>query len=258
MSLVSDFKARLRHLYAKLSAKKAEQHENSSPLPPERDRHTRPVSVHFEYLQNVSKTDAIEYALGHLRSRSRSSRTFYGVFAFGNGFIVELHEGGAGKAYLPAILAQMQEAPRDFEAYPLKVRLQSGQESWYLRITTSSFSCMALPEGMNFDTDMEAPVSEEALQRAEFRHSRRLLRASGGLLLVSLMVYGGSLLSRPEAPRLSIEPVHAYETALYHWINNIGWPASEQPTTVRFKASGQEAGWSLETRPLFNAAEFNR
>lgn len=206
-----------------------------------------PVSLRIEHLSHVSKEDALEYATGYLKSSMNSSRLFYGVFAFGSGFIVELHEGGSGKAFTPSILNAIQQYPeRDFNSAPLKAVIPSGKGNLFISVKSDTLSALELPQGRFIDVDLQATLSEHSLIRAQFRHSRRLLSASAALLSLSMMVFLWASYSSLDVPTLIVDRVAAHETALAHWNSTLAWPDSELPHTATF-ANGK---WSVATEPV--------
>jgi hypothetical protein len=64
-----------------------------------------PIRVLLGYFPEISKKDALEYAQGVAEKHfEQPGMVHYGAFEYDTGFIYEVHEGGEGKAFTPAIL----------------------------------------------------------------------------------------------------------------------------------------------------------
>lgn len=65
----------------------------------------RPTAVFIGFLANASKRDAVKYAIGVAEHNATNvENATYAVFPWNDGWAYEIHEGGPGRAYLPAIL----------------------------------------------------------------------------------------------------------------------------------------------------------
>lgn len=68
-------------------------------------RHNYPVRVLIGYLPGVTEKDALAYALGIADKHIANIETaFYDVFPYHEGFVYEVHEGGTGAAFTPAVI----------------------------------------------------------------------------------------------------------------------------------------------------------
>lgn len=196
-----------------------------------------PISVVLEYLHKVTKEDAQEYALGYVNSTMRSNKLFYGVFPFGEGFIVEMHEGGAGKAFSPSLFAAIDEAitqGRDLEKTPLKVVVRSGKEQHlYLSLTSTTLTALSLPKGLHIDSDITAAPSESSLIKAKVSHGVRLMSVTGGLVGISFIAFLVASFNSAQMPSISIDQVAASQTASA-WLSKKSWGDSEIPHTLKY------------------------
>lgn len=88
---------------------------NARPVAPEKNKAAKrpkpsaqaapPIQLILGYLPEVTARDAMEYALGMAdKHLIQPGLGYVGVFAFSDGFVYELQEGGTGRAFTPAIL----------------------------------------------------------------------------------------------------------------------------------------------------------
>lgn len=69
-----------------------------------------PITVLVGYLDSVTAKDAVAHARGFAARRYDAIETsWYAVAPFGDGFLYEVHQGGAGIGYLPAIISALTE-----------------------------------------------------------------------------------------------------------------------------------------------------
>lgn len=69
-----------------------------------------PIRVLIGFLPDVSKRDALEFSQGLAEKYfEKITLAYFKVFPMDNGWAYEAHEGGSGRAYLPAILAKFEE-----------------------------------------------------------------------------------------------------------------------------------------------------
>lgn len=204
-----------------------------------------PVVVHLEHLRNVGENDAREYALGLLERRTVSKKCFYSVFAFASGFIVEVHEGGEGKAFTPKVLEAWRAYEETDESAPLRLKIVTGRYDVFVSMTEQGLSTLLMPKGEEITTDAVVEVSDTALELVDFDHAKRFLHASKSLFAVSLVVLMLAAFFRPSSPDIYLVQVKSDTLPLVGWLQHAKWPADERPVTVRM--SGKDGRLEVTT-----------
>lgn len=168
-----------------------------------------PIELNFEYLRNVSKVDALLYAQGCAAKLHKSRLSWYGVFPFMGGFLVELHDGGSGKAFAPALVeafganaetaAQLPEGELPVFSAVLPT---AGARSIMVELAATSVVTLVMPE------HHEVPVSQlprtATLTRLQSSAGLRALRVSMATTVFSLSLLGLILLLSPGAHRVAL------------------------------------------------------
>lgn len=73
---------------------------------------SQPNTVLFGYLEGVARRDADGYARGFARRvMATAERVWYQTEAFYTGYLYEIHEGGAGRSFLPDLIAALETEP---------------------------------------------------------------------------------------------------------------------------------------------------
>lgn len=199
-----------------------------------------PVKVVLEHLNNVTLEDAREYAMGYLKNKATSATLFYGLFAHGNGYIVEIHEGGEGAAFTPELLRCLNTGVHTKEPGTLQAQLLTGKGKLFVSVTASSLSAMAMPDLSEVPYDLDAKASTQRLEQVIFNHSGRVLFAATRLSLASLVILALALVFKPDAAQITVTPVQAEKLPIVEWVKNTHWPANERPVTVRLnKTTGE-------------------
>lgn len=166
-----------------------------------------PIGLHFEYLRNVSKLDALFYAQGFAASQNKSLLSWYGVFPLNDGFLVEVQDGGSGKAYGPALIEAYGDRVKDAGSAELPllsaVIVAASGRGVMVEVTPSSVVTWTLPE-----SDV-APVAS-GLQRTSQLALRRQadglqqLRVALTVCASSFLVLGLSILFSPGAHEVTL------------------------------------------------------
>lgn len=201
-----------------------------------------PVSLRLEHLEGVSQEEAEHYARGFAIAQMHSGRLFYGAFPFGGGYIVEMHDGGAGEAYTPALIETYREFAAANPNQPFRAVIRSGRfHRLYLNIEDEEVSTLVLPRGVHVDVEASIPPSQTKLRQTQLSHSRRLLIASGALLGVSMLSFLLAIYSTSQTPSITLEQVHPATTA-QAFLNQATWPDSTPPTAL----TASKGEWILE------------
>lgn len=107
---------------------------------------TRPLRVIIGFLPEVNHRDALEYAEGLAEKYlEQMSLAYFEAFKFSNGYVYEIHEGGAGKAFFPEIEKFLEEHASD-ESPPYLV---VGTATRHVQVELNkngSLSTIVLPE----------------------------------------------------------------------------------------------------------------
>lgn len=76
-----------------------------------------PISLVVYHLEGVSKKDAMAAARGYVeRNITSLDEAYTSVRRYGQGYLVEIQEGGEGESYLPALVAHLDARPEGEEA----------------------------------------------------------------------------------------------------------------------------------------------
>jgi hypothetical protein len=185
-------------------------------------------SIYVTYLV-CSRADAKLVAQTWLEERGASSGWMW-LTAFHEGIILEVHDGGPGRAFVPTMLAEGREdAILHTAEHDLVVEL-SGATVHTLRIDHD-------PEAS------EEPIrASELMQRITLDPSPYFLFASIIALLLSVATVSFAVVSRPAAEPVVIPQINTDTTPLQWWKSNAHWGRFEQPVRVTF----ENGAWSLE------------
>ncbi len=76
------------------------------------ERQGHPNTVLFGYLEGVDRRDAEAYARGFARrTLATAERVWYQTESMYTGFLYEVHEGGAGRSFLPELITALEAEP---------------------------------------------------------------------------------------------------------------------------------------------------
>lgn len=73
---------------------------------------TTPAAIHIGYMARIDKRDAIARVQGLIRRQLAAPEiAFWSIYPIEDGYAYEIHEGGHGHAYVPAIMARFAAEP---------------------------------------------------------------------------------------------------------------------------------------------------
>lgn len=154
-----------------------------------------PLSLALIYLRQASALDAQLYAQGYIDLRHTSPISWYGTHPFGTGVLVEIQEGGDGRAYAPALIERFTAAQAEEDDPVIQVVLETGgTRKLWVELQAGNISTLVLPES-NTDVAEDIP-RRERLQRIVPRSTRRTLNLAAGAAGISFLalVFGLALL----------------------------------------------------------------
>jgi len=106
-----------------------------------------PIQVLMGYLPEVTERDALEYAMGLSdKYLVQEGLSFFIATKYGQGYIYEVHEGGAGKAYGPEIAKYLESAGPFNAQEPQVVYLATAQRLVEVVREREGISAVLLPE----------------------------------------------------------------------------------------------------------------
>lgn len=84
---------------------------------------TSPLRVLVGWAEGISKNDAVDLAKGFIQRRFEAvDASWFTIAPFSGGYLWEVHEGGPGKAYMPAIIDALSQDPGGIHWLPSKDR----------------------------------------------------------------------------------------------------------------------------------------
>lgn len=192
-----------------------------------------PAHVHIEYLGNISRADAEEYALGYLKNRATSTRLHYGIYPHNDGFILEVQESGHGMAYTPNILNHLATRVKSTEVTSLRVELQTAKGSLFISCSALGLESMIVPAGVGLKADYVATPSTEMIKQVNYDQSDRLMRSTRRFFFGSMFIYLAAMVLSPNTPAITIAPTMAQDLPLASWVSKEYWPANKTPVTMK-------------------------
>lgn len=214
-----------------------------------------PIRVFIGFLPEVSKADAEEFALGvAVKHMGNLGLAYYDAFPADNGYAYEVHEGGPGRAYLPAILKYYKSLGAFNAEDANKVTIHTGTRSVEVSRARAGLSAVWLPEG-------QKPASPAWLRPTQGMRSavnkRTGVLVAGAVVFVTgfvaALLSGMAFRLQPydAAPALTAEKIE------YSRLPHSQWSLVEQTNNSgRYvKALRYENGtWRIESEPRNNAA----
>lgn len=208
------------------------------------EQESLPVELNFEFIRNVSKVDALLYARGYAAKRHNSQLSWYGVIPFNDGFLVELHDGGSGHAYGPALIDMFETNARgaSMSAGELPmfsaVLATAGARSVMVELSAAGVVTLVMPE------QHEVPVVEvpRGARLTQLRNDAglRALRVSMVATALSLGILGLVLLFSPGAHHVAlVEPNISAESPLQAL--NLPVPPNQRRVALNFVGGKWEA-----------------
>lgn len=174
------------------------------------DNQLIPLRLLIGWLPKVSVRDARLYVTGLADKHCQSARdTGYLLVPFDNGWAYEVQEGGAGKAYLPALLkvfseARKQETPLDEVD---RFVIETSSRRVQVELQPEGFSAVYLPESA-LTPATQGLIAETPL-RTLVPERRSVLFIGGAILAAGVLSFAASLIWRyqpqltPNAPVVS-------------------------------------------------------
>lgn len=186
-----------------------------------------PIRVLMGYIPDATEKDAKAYALGIAEKHNESSEiSYYGIFSFDRGFIYEVHEGGAGKAFTPSIVKKFKEiiAKNNSEDGALNAELPSAiipsaTRNLMVEKGEDGINCLLLPEG-----DTQTPsewLTTSALLTPAVPKRVGVFTTGVVVLVLGMLAMGGAMWSRyvpyEEAPKAKVVPVDYDKYPISQW-----------------------------------------
>lgn len=204
-----------------------------------------PLRIIIGYLPEVSERDAREYAQGMAEKHfEQMGISFFQAFKHASGFAFEAHEGGPGKAYLPAIM----------EYFDAQGPYRLGENhSVTLRTSTRMVEVQRLRDGLAAIVLPEASeaVATEWLQPSKAMvpglNRRTLFLYAGmgvfatGLLAMLLSATVFRLQTYQESPPLKVESINANNLPRSQWSRIEAVPPNSYVRAIRFRNEKWEA-----------------
>lgn len=195
-----------------------------------------PAHVHIEYLGNISRADAEEYAVGYLKNRATSTRLHYGIYPHNEGYILEVQESGHGRAYTPNILSRLKTRAQSTEVTSMRVELKTAKGSLFISCSALGLESMLVPQGVELKSDYVATSSNEMLQQVNYDQGDQLMRSTRRFFLGSMVIYLAAMSLSPNTPAITLAPTKAQDLPLAAWVSKENWPANKTPVAMKLNA----------------------
>lgn len=112
-----------------------------------------PISLYIGHLNHVSRRDALLRVQGLVRRQTITPEAaYYRLARIDGGYAYEIQEGGARKAYLPALLKRMRDAP------DMAIHLRAGNRVVRVQGGAQAIVSVVLPEGEQPTVDAIRPT----------------------------------------------------------------------------------------------------
>jgi hypothetical protein len=156
-----------------------------------------------------------------------------GIYAYEDGFVYELQEGGDGRGYFPALLRKKQRESEDESSTVLR----AGERLVKIVLKPGALQCLLLPtetDALAEEVEPSGPMSPLENLNYGFLMAASILFVSG---FSALLVTG--LLFRYQPPRPPKPIPHRQQTAIEYW-NSTGihlferMPSSQYLAAMRF------------------------
>jgi len=204
-----------------------------------------PIRVLMGYLPEVTARDAREYAQGIAEKHfEQMGLVFFGAFEYANGYVYEVHEGGAGKAFAPEILAYFEEQGPFIPGEEHKVYLRTSTRVLEVLRQRDGLVAILLPESAPV-RHSEWLTAAKALTPAMDRREKVLyvgsaIFASGVVAMVlSGLFFRLQPIEAPVPPAPSV--VTAATLPLSQWSRVQAVPADAYVRSVRYRNGRWEA-----------------
>lgn len=190
-----------------------------------------PIRILMGYLAGVSKRDASEFARSMAeRYCSQLEIVNVGIYAYADGFVYEIQEGGDGRGYFPSILRKAQRE----NSQELSAILKSGERLVKIVLKPGALQCLLLPT----ETDAQPEPIEPTGSMSPLENLGYGFLLAASILFVSgfsaLLVTGLLFRYAPPQPPAPIPPHQ--QTALEYW-NHSGHFLYEKMPPSQYLAS---------------------
>lgn len=171
-----------------------------------------PTAIHIGFMARINRNDALARVRGLIRRQVIAPETaWWFIKAIEDGFAYEIHEGGAGRAYLPGILAHAKANPA------ATLHLRAGGRIVRITATEGRPRSATLQEGAEELIDAVAPGPR--MSRYEVTSSA-LLITSGVLLAVAAITFMGTSVavnSVSEPSQIAAATLRTRDLPVWHW-----------------------------------------
>lgn len=223
------------------------RHENAEA--PSRER---PIRVLMGFLPGVTARDATEFALGVAEKNfDQPGIAFYDAFAFEDGYVYEVHEGGPGKAYAPDVIRYFKTLPPFAPGEAHAVVLPTATRSVRIERTRGGLQTVLLPES-NSQSPSEGFAGTTKMRPAVSKRTG-LLVSGAALFVTGFFGLLFSLIAR--IPTYDAPPVVTVERVDYGKLPLAQWPrlASVPPTRYVKALRFEKGSWRVEDAPIEEA-----
>lgn len=205
-----------------------------------------PVSLHIGHLNHVSRADALARVQGLIRRQAAvPEMADYRLAKTGGGFAYEIQEGGAHKAYLPALLKRLRDAP-DAPIY-----LRAGNRVVRVQGGTEGIVSVVLPEDEQPDTDDIQPSGR--MRPFEATGTTALFTAATVFAVGAVALVGAVLVSSMAAEHWD-KNARAAVSRRVERLPIQHWPPPQPLGTYVSRVQYVGGHWSIQTKHWKGAA----
>jgi hypothetical protein len=156
----------------------------------------RPSQVFIGFLPDVTKKDAIAFAIGVAqRHSSNLVNTAYAVYPHNSGWAYEVHEGGPRRGYLPRILKEFEEQTGGPITDESLVTIETAQRRVRVERTQTGLTAFLMPERFRAS---QTPWLEPGPRLEPAVPLRGALVAFGAMIFVTgFLALVATLMTRP-------------------------------------------------------------
>jgi hypothetical protein len=206
-----------------------------------------PIRVLMGYLPAVSARDAAEFALGVAEKNfDQPAISFFDAFPHEEGYVYEVHEGGAGRAFAPNVLKHLMAA--SFTDDNPAVVLATATRAVRVELTRGGLQCVLLPESA--DVEPTEGIVASVKMRPVITKRTGLLVSGAGIFVTGFFGLLFALLAR--VPSYEAPPIQKVERVTYEQLPMANWArVSSVPPHRYVKALRFEKGaWRIEDAPI--------
>lgn len=208
-----------------------------------------PIRILMGFLPSVTAGDAAEFALGVAEKNfDQPGIAFFDAFAYKDGYVYEVHEGGEGKAYAPAVIRHFKALPEFAAGESHAVVIPTATRSVRIERTRAGLQTVLLPE-----SSTQAP-SEGLAPTVKMRPaiSKRTGVLIGGAVLFVSGFFGllFSLIARipvyEAPPAVPVERVDYARLPSAQWQRLLLVPPERYVKALRY----ENGAWRIEDAPI--------